>query len=52
MRVGGRVVFTYDTRGTLTAIRTPDDVDFKATDGREFTTELDMPEPATTDSTN
>ena len=61
MRVGDRVVFTYDepeldlaagTRGTLTAIRTSDDVDFKATDGREFTTELDMLEPATTDSAN
>lgn len=55
MRVGDAVVFTYDepelglavgTRGFVTAIRALDDVDFTTVDGREFTTELDMLEPA------
>ncbi|MEU3624857.1 hypothetical protein BS329_18080 [Amycolatopsis coloradensis] len=54
MRAGDPVVFIYDepelglaggTHGTLTAIRTSDDVDFETDDGREFTTDLDMLNP-------
>jgi hypothetical protein len=59
MRVGDSVVFTGDepeldlaagTHGTLTAIRSAVDVDFEASDGREFTTELSMLAPVNTDS--